>query len=235
MDFRPDHQPIIDLRTGRSVGAEVVLVKEPDALLTGDRQLAVAGRVLDHMVVQLRQWDDAGIGPASTWFTLRGPELDTDEILDHVRRVLDPSSIAADRIKLSIPEPWLAGADADAIGRVRRLAELGVSLGIGDFGTAGAGVDRLPSLPLSFVMIGPALARRVGEPGGPALVEAVLDGARALGPAAEPDRIAQGVDDRSQLEMLARLGCTHVQGAIVLTLGTTTTAPHAGGTVIGRR
>src|SRR5690606_5403522 len=102
----------------------------------------------------------------STWFRLQGPELHNDELVDRVRRALDRSPVAAARLKLSISEPWLAVADADSIGRLFRLAELGVSLGIGGFGTAGA-VDRLPSLPLSFVMIGPSLTRRVGEPGGP--------------------------------------------------------------------
>lgn len=220
--LRLTHQPIVDLRTGRSAGAEALLRLDDPAgaqrpgrflatLADPDILVELAGWVLDRVVAQLLVWDDAGIGPASMWLNLSGPELGTDAILDRVDGALAASGIEPHRINLEVPEPRLVGAPPAWIRRLRHLAAVGVRLGIDDVGTAPTPVDELGSLPLSFLKIDPSIGRRVLEPGGPALVEAVV----AIGRALDFDLIAEGVEGRAQLEALARLGCTHAQGDVI--------------------
>ncbi|QYG90993.1 EAL domain-containing protein [Iamia sp. SCSIO 61187] len=214
------HQPVIDLRTGRAVGTEALLrvadpvtgTRPPGRLLDGvtDAELLVqlGGWVLDHVLEQMQGWDDAGIGPLSMWLNLSGPELTTDSILERVSSALTSTGVDATRINIEIPEPTLLMADSRALDRLRTLAALGVRLGIDDFGTGSASLAHLRSLPMHFLKIDPSIGRRLREPGGRAVVEAVVAVGRALG----LDVIAEGIEDQGQLEVLAQLGCTHAQG-----------------------
>jgi diguanylate cyclase (GGDEF)-like protein/PAS domain S-box-containing protein len=218
--LRLHHQPVIDLRTGRAVGTEALLriadpvtgTRPPGRLLEGvqDAELLVllAGWVLDNVLEQMQGWDDAGIGPLSMWLNLSGAELATDSLLERVSSSLTRSGIDAGRINIEIPEPTLLLADSQALDRLRTLAALGVRLGIDDFGTGTASLAHLRSLPMHFLKIDPSIGRRLREPGGRAVVEAVVAVGRALG----LDVIAEGIEDQAQLEVLAQLGCTHAQG-----------------------
>jgi diguanylate cyclase (GGDEF)-like protein/PAS domain S-box-containing protein len=214
------HQPVVDLRTGRAVGTEALLriadpvtgTRPPGRLLEGitDAELLVqlAGWVLDNVLEQMQGWDEAGVGPLSMWLNLSGAELATDSLLERVSSALTRTGVDAGRLNIEIPEPTLLLADSRALDRLRTLAALGVRLGIDDFGTGSASLAHLRSLPMHFLKIDPSIGRRLREPGGRAVVEAVVAVGRALG----LDVIAEGIEDRSQLEVLAQLGCTHAQG-----------------------
>ncbi len=154
------------------------------------------------------EWDDAGIGPLSVFLNLSGAELDSDSLLERVSAALTATSPRADRIHLEVPEPALLLADGAALDRLRTLAALGVRLGIDDFGTGSTSLAHLRSLPVHFLKIDPSIGRRLREPGGRAVVEAVVAVGRALG----LDVIAEGIEEQAQMEVLAQLGCTHAQG-----------------------
>lgn len=218
--LRLHHQPIVDLRTGRAVGTEALLrVADPvrgDTLpgrLLDDVDdvgllVDLAGWVLDEVLAQMQTWDEVDIGPLSMWLNLNGAELGSDALLERVSTALIRTGIPAHRVNLEIPEATLIVADADALARLRTLAALGVRLGIDDFGTGSASLAHLRSLPIHFLKVDPTIGRRLLEPGGRAVVDAVVAVGRALG----LDVIAEGIEDRAQLEVLAQLGCTHAQG-----------------------
>jgi EAL domain-containing protein (putative c-di-GMP-specific phosphodiesterase class I) len=142
------------------------------------------------------------------WLKLSGAELASDSLLERVRSALTSTGIDATRFYIEITEPTLLLADSRSLDRLRTLAALGVRLGIDDFGTGSASLAHLRSLPMHFLKIDPSIGRRLREPGGRAVVEAVVAVGRALG----LDVIAEGIEERAQIEVLAQLGCTHAQG-----------------------
>ncbi len=218
--LRLHHQPVIDLRTGRAIGTEALLrvndpvsgTLPPGRILEGvtDSELLVdlAGWVLDQTLDQMIGWDAASIGPLGVFLNLSGAELESDSLLERVSAALTATDLAPGRIHLEVPEPALLLADGAALDGLRTLAALGVRLGIDDFGTGSTSLAHLRSLPVHFLKIDPSIGRRLREPGGRAVVEAVIAVGRALG----LDVIAEGIEDQSQMEALAQLGCTHAQG-----------------------
>jgi EAL domain-containing protein (putative c-di-GMP-specific phosphodiesterase class I) len=214
------HQPIVDLRTGKAVGTEALLrvtdpiagTRPPGRLLDGitDAELLVelAGWVLDRALEQVAEWDDASLGPLGMWLNLSGAELQSDSLLERVSSTLTRTGIDPHRIHLEVPEPALLLSDGRALDRLRTLAALGLQLGIDDFGTGSTSLTHLRSLPMHFLKIDPSIGRRLREPGGRAVVEAIVAVGRALG----LDVIAEGIEERAQMEVLAQLGCTHAQG-----------------------
>lgn len=214
------HQPIVDLRSGRAIGTEALLrihdplagTGPPGRLLDGveDPELLVelAGWVLDTVLAEVNEWDAAMIGPLSVWLNLSGAELRTDAIVDRIGTALDESALEPHRLHLEIPEPALLLTDGRAHDRMRALAAMGVRLGIDDFGTGTTSLAHLRAMPINFLKIDPSIGRRLLEPGGRAVVEAVVAVGRALG----LDIIAEGIEDSAQIDTLVRIGCTHGQG-----------------------
>ena len=94
-----------------------------------------------------------------------------------------------------------------------RLRNLGVRIAIDDFGTGFSSLSHLRHLPVDALKIDKSFIADIGEPGAPrpreaaggaAIASAVIGLARGLG----LEVIAEGVEKRSQLEFLAREGCS---------------------------
>lgn len=218
--LRLHHQPIIDLRTGRAAGTEVLVrvldpiagSRPPGRLLDGvnDPELLteMATWVLSEVIDQLTSWDRAGLAPLNAWVNLTGVELAEEGIVDRFHEVLTRTRIKPERIHVEIPEPALIGSDTARLDALHALSDLGVRVGIDDFGTGSTSLTHLRSLPIQFLKIDPSIGRRLSEPGGRAVVDAIV----AVGRALSIDVIADGISERSQMEVLAQLGCTHAQG-----------------------
>jgi EAL domain-containing protein (putative c-di-GMP-specific phosphodiesterase class I) len=117
--------------------------------------------------------------------------------------------VRPDAVALEVTESAVMEDPAHALAILERLHEMGVRLAIDDFGTGYSSLAYLKRLPVhelkidkSFVI---GLAR---DPDDAAIVRATIDLAHHMGLTVT----AEGVEDRSVLETLRRLGCDHAQG-----------------------
>jgi EAL domain-containing protein (putative c-di-GMP-specific phosphodiesterase class I) len=100
-----------------------------------------------------------------------------------------------------------------------KLRSLGVSIAIDDFGTGFSSLSHLRHLPVDVLKIDRAFvadidaspARGGDGSGGAAIVSAVIGLARGLGLGV----VAEGVEKRSQLDLLTREGCQACQGYLL--------------------
>ena len=89
------------------------------------------------------------------------------------------------------------------------LKELGIYVGIDDFGTGHSSLARLQSLPVEVLKVDRSFIDGLGtEPEDSAIVAAILSLAHALG----LHVIAEGVETPLQAHQLAALGCGVAQG-----------------------
>ena len=101
------------------------------------------------------------------------------------------------------------GAGAGVAGRLRAIKDLGVYVGIDDFGTGHSSLARLRSLPVEVLKVDRSFIDGLGtEPEDSAVVAAVLSLAHALG----LHVIAEGVETPLQANQLIALGCPVAQG-----------------------
>jgi EAL domain-containing protein (putative c-di-GMP-specific phosphodiesterase class I) len=92
---------------------------------------------------------------------------------------------------------------------LRMLKDLGIYVGIDDFGTGHSSLSRLRSLPVEVLKVDRSFVDGLGtEPEDSAVVAAVLSLAHALG----LHVIAEGVETPLQAHQLLALGCTVAQG-----------------------
>jgi EAL domain-containing protein (putative c-di-GMP-specific phosphodiesterase class I) len=92
---------------------------------------------------------------------------------------------------------------------LRELRKLGIGLTLDDFGKASGALSNLQAYPFDEIKIDRALVKNVPvRADSAAIVKAVISLARSLGIRS----VAEGVETRDELDMMARVGCNKVQG-----------------------
>ena len=134
------------------------------------------------------------------------------DLFDLVRRVLDETGLAPERLELEITEGVLINDPARALAILQRLKSLGVSIAMDDFGTGYASLSSLQSFPFDKIKIDRSFIAVLGpSEQSRAVVRAVVGLGRNLGIPV----IAEGVETEAQLYILLQEGCRLVQGYLL--------------------
>jgi len=217
-----EYQPIVDLRTGRRVGAEaLVRWQHPErGLLTPGEFIELAedsGQILGIGAWVLRTaCHDAArlLGDSARVSVNVSPrQLQHPSLVQDVAAVLDETGLSPARLLLEITETaTLTGSASEVSSTIDRLAELrelGLQLALDDFGTGYSPLSYLRRFPVDLLKIDRSFVTDITRnPEDEAIVRGVVEMAHALGMKA----LAEGVEDRDQLELLLALGCDLAQG-----------------------
>jgi EAL domain-containing protein (putative c-di-GMP-specific phosphodiesterase class I) len=112
---------------------------------------------------------------------------------------------------VEITENTLMREDA-AAEVLERIRALGLSISLDDFGTGYSSLAYLQRFPIEELKIDRAFVRDLGtREGASALVTAIVGVARALGLRV----VAEGIEDKEQLEEVRALGCDVAQGFLL--------------------
>ena len=207
------YQPIIDLAEERPTGFEALLRwRHPDRGLVGPSEfihiaeetgmiVPIGDWVLRSVAEQLSRWPDTIHVSANVSALQIGLELVAD-----IEALLVDHRLAPSRLVLEITESLVLDPRVRPV--VAGLRALGVQLALDDFGTGYSSLGSIQRFPLDLVKLDRALVSSL--PGGRsiAVVRAAVELGHALGVAV----IAEGIEDRVQLESLRELGCRLGQG-----------------------
>jgi len=152
----------------------------------------------------------AGHGvPLTLTVNLSGADLRDEAIVSTVANALLAHRLPAKVLTIDISETGLA-ADLDRVrGVIAALKELGVRLALDDYGTGGTSLEALQSLPFDDIKLDRTFVRvAAASPRAGGIVRATVDLTHALG----RRMVAEGVEDRFTLDLLAAMGCDLVQG-----------------------
>jgi diguanylate cyclase (GGDEF)-like protein/PAS domain S-box-containing protein len=132
---------------------------------------------------------------------LTAPQAADPELVGEIRRVLDDTGLAPDRLRPGFPA---AALTADAADNIRVLAEIGVAVEIHGFGDATC----LTEFPVRAVRIAPNLVARREHPLVTGTLSALVDAAHAAGAAVSVD----GVETTEQAQWWQERGADLVSG-----------------------
>jgi diguanylate cyclase (GGDEF)-like protein len=128
-----------------------------------------------------------------------------------VMLALQGSGLRPDRLEIEITESiFLASSDA-TVTLLHSLRNLGVRIALDDFGTGYSSLSYLQSFPFNKIKIDRSFVIGLDRPGGRAIVQAIIDLARALG----METTAEGVEEEGQISVLKAQGCTYMQGYLL--------------------
>jgi diguanylate cyclase (GGDEF)-like protein/PAS domain S-box-containing protein len=214
------YQPLVDLRTGRVVGAEaLVRWRHPTrGVLLPEEWLDVAEEHGDivaiggHVLEEACRWAAARPGaatPLSVHVNVSGRQLADSGTVEQVFSALEASGLDPSRLVLELTETHLLETHRSLRRDLDTLRSRGVHLAADDFGTGFSSLTHLLSLPLDQVKVDRSfIANALHDPRSSAIVRGLLGLAEGL----ELGVVAEGIESVGQAHYLRDLGCRTGQG-----------------------
>lgn len=211
------YQPIIDSRDETVICLEALLRWRHPArgLVSPAEFIPIAEET--GLIVELGEWAlRRACRDALSWpphirvaVNLSPRQFQQKELTEMVAATLAATGLAADRLELEITETTLMLETEDVARKVADLAALGVRLSLDDFGAGYSSLCYLNRFPVRKVKIDRSFARQlVDSPKTQAIVGAVALLAREL----DIELVAEGVETRQQLALLASRNVFLIQG-----------------------
>jgi diguanylate cyclase (GGDEF)-like protein/PAS domain S-box-containing protein len=216
-------QPIVNVISGEATGfealvrwphpklglvspAELVPVAEESGAIfqLGDFVLDEACRALHRLEAAFRPNE-----PFRMCVNLSARELAKDDLVSRVERALERQSVRPEQLVLEVKESALMGDASMGQEAFRTLRARGVRVHMDDFGTGYSSLSYLHKFPLDALKIDASFVGRLHDSAGAEeIVRTVITIARDLNLGV----VAEGVENREQLERLRALGCQEAQG-----------------------
>jgi diguanylate cyclase (GGDEF)-like protein len=129
-----------------------------------------------------------------------------------VRRALDDSGLAGDRLELEVTESLLIDNRDEALRILTELKSLGVRIAMDDFGTGYSSLSYLKSFPFDKIKIDRVfVADLQHDDDNACIVQAVA----SMGKSLRMRVVAEGVETAGQAAMLEHLQCDELQGFLI--------------------
>ena len=129
-----------------------------------------------------------------------------------ITNAIASAGITPSRLELEITESVFLNDDAGTDAMFTALKRIGVRLALDDFGTGYSSLGYLTKAPFDKIKIDQSFVRGATEPGSRngAIITSITSLAKSLG----MDTTAEGVETLDELDLVRKLGCSHVQGYI---------------------
>ena len=212
------YQPVVELETGRTVGAEALMRwNHPErGLLPPSEFIPIAERsdlivTLGEWAIQeacreLRHWRDLGFGGISIAVNASTRQF-AHGLSSTVAAALRDTGADPENLVVELTESTIVD-DTDAVAEtLTELRQLGVRSAIDDFGTGYCGLRYLSSLPVASLKIDRSFVQTM-TPSGAAIVAAT----NAMGKSLGLTLVAEGVETPEQQRFLVGQGCERAQG-----------------------
>jgi diguanylate cyclase (GGDEF)-like protein len=216
-EFIPYYQPLVDLKTGATIGFELLARwQRPDGVSVGPDQFVPIAEecgligelllgLLEHACIDARQWDPTltiavNISPVQ----LKDPML-SQKILGRLAR----HGFPAQRISIEITENAIIADEGNARRTIESLKNQGMKIGLDDFGTGYSSLHHLRILPFDKIKIDKSFVMNIDEdPEALKIVKAIIGLANSL----DLPVVAEGIESVSIADTLRQLGCAQGQG-----------------------
>ena len=218
--FKLLYQPKVDIKSGKICGAEalirwhhpqlgVVSPFEFIGIAERSKLIIPIGRwVIEQATIQAKAWQDAG-HELCVSVNVSTVQFAHDDIYTLVTSSLNSVSLPAHLLQLEITETTLMQQPDNIINACNQLRKLGVTVAIDDFGVAYSSLNYLKKLPIDVLKIDKSFIDEcVQRHEDHMIVRTIIQLGHNLGKTV----IAEGVEDKAQLDLLADEACMHYQG-----------------------
>lgn len=218
------YQPIVELGSERVVGVEALLrwthpryggVSPVEFIPLAEETGAIGdigAWVLERACAQASYWQRRqapGEKPLTVSVNLSSKQLDDAAIVQRVAAILQQTGVARGSLVLEITESALIREGTLGVDRLAELRALGIRLAVDDFGTGYSSLAYLGRLPLDIVKIDRVFVNELQAGGERTELAAAIV---SLGETLGLSTVAEGVEQATQAEELAQLGCAFAQG-----------------------
>ncbi len=220
-EFVLHYQPVIDLATGRLVGAEaLVRWNSPSLGLVAPLQFIAAAEksglivdigqwVIEEACRQMRAWHAAGATGLTIAVNLSPVQFRRGNVETLIAGALQQSGLDPACLELEVTESTLVQDTEKFIETLQRLKALGIRISIDDFGTGYSNLAYLQRFSVDTLKIDQSFVKALTtNPQNQTLVTAIIQMAKGL----NLTTIAEGIEDEATRALLVELNCDQGQG-----------------------
>jgi diguanylate cyclase (GGDEF)-like protein/PAS domain S-box-containing protein len=220
-EFELFYQPQIEIATRKLVGVEALLrwnsrefgEVAPDRFIRIAEEsgliLQMGDWVLREACRQRAEWNIAGIQNFPVAVNVSALQFRQPEFVRRVEEGLRLYGVPAAQLELELTESIVMQESSLTANALEKLRQMGVAMCIDDFGTGYSSLGYLKHLPVKKLKVDAAFVRDMeSDRADRAIVEAIV----SLGRALDLILVAEGVEQRSTLTSLGKLGCHVAQG-----------------------
>ncbi|MEH2361698.1 EAL domain-containing response regulator [Nostoc sp.] len=220
-EFEIYYQPIVDIDSGKIVGAESLLRwKSPELgtiyptefipLAESTGLIVPIGKwVLKSVCQQIKGWRDAGIYSFIVAVNLSVLEFNQPDLIDKIVNLIAINDLEPDYLEIELTESMIMQDVNSAIATMSKLQSLGVKIAIDDFGTGYSSLTYLKNFPINTLKIDRYFIHNVAnDPQKSAITKALIQMAHNL----NLDVVAEGVETETELAFLRQCNCNSMQG-----------------------
>ncbi|MCW3847616.1 bifunctional diguanylate cyclase/phosphodiesterase [Sphingomonas sp. LB-2] len=183
-----------------------------ETLFAAAEHAGLAGTLSDHVqALALRAaaaWP-AGLSKLRLSINVTAGDVGRPGFADSLLGRIDASGFPRGRLTIELTESGIMQDLGEAARLFAELRTAGCRVAIDDFGTGYSSLAYLKALPLDYLKIDKKLSQDItGSARDRVVVRGVIDMARSLGLSV----VAEGVETKAQLDLLAKEGCNYYQG-----------------------
>ena len=216
-EFLPHFQPLVNLRTGRLNGFELLARWNHPRLgwIPPDEFIPVAEREgwIDRLTERLLQqgFQAAAMLPGELTLSINISPVQLRDVSlpDRIRAIAESAGFSLEQLVVEITESALTEHIESARTIARALKAMGSKLALDDFGTGYSSLSHLQSLPFDELKVDRSFVRSMAEQRDSRKIVAAVVG---LGQSLGLTTVAEGVETQEQADMLRWLGCELGQG-----------------------
>jgi diguanylate cyclase (GGDEF)-like protein/PAS domain S-box-containing protein len=215
------YQPKVHLQSGKVVGLEaLVRWQHPElGLISPVRFIPVAEEtglivpmgdwIMRTACEQAAAWQRDGIVDMPVAVNLSARQFLQPDIVSCVREIILTTGLPPGLLELELTESLSMDSPEKSIAVLSALKELGITLTLDDFGTGYSNLSYLKRFPLDKLKLDQSFVREMAQSNEAlAISQAIITLAHSL----HLKVVAEGVENREQLTLLAQLGCDEMQG-----------------------
>ncbi|MDX1837569.1 putative bifunctional diguanylate cyclase/phosphodiesterase [Legionella taurinensis] len=215
------YQPIIHIETGEICAVEALMRwQHPDFGLLLPNDFIIAAEECGLIVplgewgirtacLQNAAWQKMGLPPIRIAVNVSGVQVKREGFIDTLEDILKQSRMDPGYLEIELTESTLMDNTKKIISLLLKLDSIGIDFVIDDFGTGYSSLNYLKKFPVNKLKIDQCFVRDCTKDSNDAsIVEAII----AMGHGLKLKVIAEGVENKEQLQLLKDLGCDQGQG-----------------------
>lgn len=219
-EFKVYYQPKYDMQTGKIIGAEALVrwIKPEGGMISpgefipcfeSSRQIVLLDEaVLETVCRDMKEMKAKGIDVKKVSVNLSRVHLRQTGILPKIEEIVKISGVAPEKLSFEITESVLYEDSIPLKNIIETIHNIGCKVDIDDYGMGVSGPNALASNEFDSVKLDKSFIDGIGD----SKIEAVIRSTIILSKELGMEIIAEGVEEKYQIDSLVKWGCTLAQG-----------------------
>ena len=165
--------------------------------------------MLTHVARDQKRWLDEGLNCVPVSVNVSRVHFSEQDLADQIYRIVTREGCPAGLIEIELTESAFFDDKKAMIRTIKALQDYGFEVSMDDFGSGYSSLNSLKDLPLNVLKLDAGFFRDMEEDGrGRKVVAEAIQLAKSL----DMKTVAEGVEEKDQVEFLASEGCDMIQG-----------------------